>query len=48
MSKSTTAWDRVNERFYRKFQLYSGVFDEDLDLSSYLISGAPYSGALGE
>ncbi|KAI9671303.1 MAG: hypothetical protein M1831_004212 [Alyxoria varia] len=46
MSKSTTAWDRVNERFYRKFQLYSDVFDEDLDLSSYLISGAPYSGAL--
>ena len=47
MSKPTADWDRVGDRFYRKIQLYTGVFDQDLELENYVIAGAPYSGALG-
>ena len=47
MSKPTADWDRVGDRFYRKTQLYTAVFDPDLELENYVIAGAPYSGALG-
>lgn len=47
MSKPTTNWERVGDQYYRKIQLYTSIFDEDLELENYLISGAPYSGALG-
>lgn len=47
MSKPTADWERVGDRFYRKIQLYSSVFDPDLELENYRISGAPLSGALG-
>lgn len=47
MSKPTADWDRIGDRFYRKIQLYTDVFDADLELENYLIAGAPYSGALG-
>lgn len=47
MSKPTADWERVGDRFYRKIQLYSPVFDTDLELENYRISGAPYGGALG-
>lgn len=40
-------WDRVGNSFYRKIQAYEAVFDEDLELESYVVAGAPYSGALG-
>ncbi|KAI9719917.1 MAG: hypothetical protein M1828_006047 [Chrysothrix sp. TS-e1954] len=46
MSKPTAGWDRIGDGFYRRVSLYSDIFDTDLDLSNYLISGAPYSGAL--
>ncbi|KAM7184324.1 putative vacuolar protein sorting-associated protein 16 [Rhypophila sp. PSN 637] len=42
----TAGWEQVGERFYRKTQLYSQVFDQDLDLDSYIVAGAPYSGAI--
>lgn len=45
--KPTEGWEKVGDRFYRKIQLYSAVFDPDVELENYLISGAPYSGALG-
>ncbi len=48
MSKPTADWERVGDQFYRKVQLYSPVFDQDLELEDYLLSGAPYSGALGQ
>lgn len=48
MSKATANWDRLGDRFYRKVNLYSDVFDPELELENYVISGAPYSGALGE
>ena len=47
MSKPTADWEKIGDRFYRKSQLYASVFDRDLDLENYIISGAPYSGAVG-
>lgn len=47
MSKPTANWDRVGDRFYRRVQLYTSVFDQDLELENYTIAGAPYSGAVG-
>ena len=47
MSRPTADWDRIGDRFYRKFQLYTDVFDAGLELENYHIAGAPYSGALG-
>jgi vacuolar protein sorting-associated protein 16 len=43
----TAGWEKVGDRFYRKTQLYTAVFDQDLDLDSYVVAGAPYSGAIG-
>ena len=40
-------WERVGDRWFRKTQQYTDVFDEDLDLSNYIVAGAPYGGALG-
>ncbi|KAK3333321.1 Vps16, N-terminal region-domain-containing protein [Cercophora scortea] len=42
----TAGWEQVGERFYRKIQLYTQVFDQDLDLDNYIVAGAPYGGAL--
>ncbi|EON69772.1 hypothetical protein W97_09035 [Coniosporium apollinis CBS 100218] len=46
MAKPTADWEKVGTRFYRKVQLYTAVFDQDLELENYLVAGAPYSGAL--
>src|SRR3954469_20213173 len=43
----TAGWEQVGERFYRKTQLYTQVFDLDLDLDNYIVAGAPYGGAVG-
>ncbi|KAF1815594.1 vacuolar protein-like protein sorting vps16 [Eremomyces bilateralis CBS 781.70] len=45
-SKPMSGWDKVGDRFYRKVQLYTAVFDTELELENYLVAGAPYSGAL--
>ncbi|RYC63410.1 hypothetical protein CHU98_g2808 [Xylaria longipes] len=42
----TAGWERVGELFYRKTQLYTAVFDQDLDLDNYIVAGAPYGGAV--
>lgn len=44
----TAGWEQLGERFYRKTQLYTQVFDQELDLDNYLVAGAPYAGAIGE
>lgn len=44
----TAGWEQLGKRFYRKTQLYTQVFDQDLDLDHFLVAGAPYSGAVGE
>ncbi|PSN65980.1 vacuolar protein sorting-associated protein 16 [Corynespora cassiicola Philippines] len=46
MSKPTANWEKVGDRFYRKIQLYTDVFDQDLELENYNVVGAPYSGAV--
>jgi hypothetical protein len=47
-SHPTSSWEQLGERFYRKTQLYTQIFDQDLDLDNFLVAGAPYSGAIGE
>ena len=47
MSKATADWERVGDKFYRKTELYRSVFDPDLELENYIISEAPYGGAVG-
>ncbi len=47
MSNATADWTRVGDRFYRKTQLYTSIFDPDLELENYKVDGAPYSGAVG-
>lgn len=44
----TAGWEQLGERFYRKIQLYTRVFDDVLDLDHYIVAGAPYGGALGK
>ncbi|KAF1739303.1 putative vacuolar protein sorting-associated protein 16 [Beauveria bassiana] len=39
-------WERVGERWFRKTQQYTSIFDESLDLDTYIVTGAPYAGAL--
>lgn len=41
-------WERVGDRWFRKTQLYTEVFDQDIDLDTYIVAGAPYGGAIGE
>ena len=47
MSKPTADCERIGDRFYRKTQLYTSVFDPDLEIENYVVTGAPYSGAVG-
>lgn len=47
MSSPTADWEKVGDRFYRKIQLYTQVFDQDLELENYVVAGAPYGGAIG-
>lgn len=42
----TAGWEKVGEVFYRKIQLYTAVFDQDLDLDSHVVAGALYGGAI--
>lgn len=46
MSKPTANWEKVGDKFYRRIQLYTDVFDADLELDKYQVAGAPYSGAV--
>ncbi|KAL6364927.1 hypothetical protein LRP88_00900 [Fusarium phalaenopsidis] len=39
-------WESVGDRWFRKTQQYTAVFDQDLDLDNYIVTGAPYAGAL--
>lgn len=39
-------WESVGDKWFRKTQLYTEVFDQDLDLDNYVLTGAPFAGAL--
>jgi vacuolar protein sorting-associated protein 16 len=43
----TAGWETVGGKWFRKIQQYTAVFDQDLELDNYVVSGAPYGGALG-
>jgi uracil phosphoribosyltransferase len=47
VSSPTADWEKVGDRFYRKINLYTAIFDQDLELENYIVTGAPYSGAIG-
>lgn len=47
MANPTADWEKVGDRFYRKTQLYTAVFDQDLELENYILTGAVYGGAIG-
>lgn len=40
-------WERVGDSFYRKVPVYDAIFDEDVELENYIVTGAPYGGAIG-
>lgn len=48
MSGPRTNWRRIGDKFYRKVELYTNVFDVELELENYTVTGAPYSGAVGK
>ena len=47
MATATADWRKVGDQYYRKIQVYNDVFDPDLELDNYIVTGAPYSGAVG-
>jgi hypothetical protein len=47
MANPTADWEKVGSKFYRKIQLYTAVFDQDLELENYIVTGCSYGGALG-
>lgn len=40
-------WETVGDKWFRKTQTYTAVFDPDLDLDNYILVGAPFAGAIG-
>ncbi|KAL1892019.1 Vacuolar protein sorting-associated protein 16 [Ceratocystis pirilliformis] len=45
-SQPRTNWERLGDKWYRKIQLYTEVFDQDLNLDNYVIAAASYGGSL--
>ncbi|RDL39558.1 Vacuolar protein-like protein sorting vps16 [Venustampulla echinocandica] len=46
MANPTADWERVGDKFYRKIQLYTAIFDQDLELENYVVTGCSYGGAI--
>ncbi|KAF7874793.1 hypothetical protein EAF04_001967 [Stromatinia cepivora] len=46
MTSPTAEWQKVGDKFYRKIQLYTAVFDQDLELENYVVTGCSYGGAI--
>ncbi|KUJ22069.1 vacuolar protein-like protein sorting vps16 [Mollisia scopiformis] len=46
MANPTADWEKVGDKFYRKIQLYTAVFDQDLELENYIVTGCSYGGAI--
>jgi hypothetical protein len=47
MANPTADWEKLGSKFYRKVQLYTAVFDQDLELENYIVTGCSYGGAVG-
>ncbi|PKK73318.1 hypothetical protein RhiirC2_344414 [Rhizophagus irregularis] len=41
----TTDWNQLQDRFYRKQEIYAMLWKQ-LDLSKFMIAGAPYGGPI--
>ena len=39
-------WEGRGTRWFRRTQLYTAVFEADVDLDNYILAGAPYGGAI--
>ncbi|KAJ5279625.1 hypothetical protein N7478_004997 [Penicillium angulare] len=39
-------WEKVGDSFYRKIPVYDAIFDEDVELESYIVTGAPCGGVI--
>ncbi|KAJ6102811.1 Vps16 N-terminal [Penicillium sp. IBT 16267x] len=39
-------WEKVGDSFYRKIPVYDAIFDEEVELENYIVTGAPYGGAI--
>jgi hypothetical protein len=47
MANPTADWEKVGDKFYRKIQLYTAIFDQDLERENYIVTGCSYGGAVG-
>jgi uracil phosphoribosyltransferase len=47
MANPTADWERLDKKFYRKVQLYTEIFDQDLELENYIVTGCSFGGAIG-
>ncbi|KAF7586034.1 hypothetical protein BBP40_009651 [Aspergillus hancockii] len=45
-SNPLSNWEKLGDSFYRKVPIYDAIFDEDVELENYIVTGAPYGGAL--
>lgn len=43
---STADWNKLNDVYFRKKIVYEMVWSEKIDLSKYMVAGAPFGGAL--
>ncbi|KAJ5656154.1 Vps16 N-terminal [Penicillium longicatenatum] len=39
-------WEKVGDSFYRKIPVYDAIFEEEVELENYIVTGAPYGGAI--
>ena len=46
LANPRAGWEKIGNEFYRKFQLYTNIFEKDLDLENHFCAGAPFSGAI--
>ncbi|CAG8504884.1 16311_t:CDS:2 [Funneliformis caledonium] len=46
MAPPTTDWIQMQDRFYRKQEIYTMLW-KHMDLSKYMIAGASYGGPIG-
>ena len=47
MANPTADWEKVGSKFYRKIQLYTAVFDQELEFENHIVTGCLYGGAIG-
>lgn len=41
-------WEKVGDSFYRKIAVYDAIFEDGVELENYIVTGAPYGGAIGK